>query len=82
MLTIVLARLPAIKAPVMPQEKSPIRAVLSADSKRQKGQEILKDSYLTQQAMSFADRKAEQRLQEAQRVCCCLLLQSLTVLLP
>lgn len=56
--------------------------VLSADSKRQKGQQILKDSYLTHQAMSFADRQAEQRLQEAQRVRCCLLSQSLTGLLP
>ena len=63
-------------------EKVKRMVVLSADSKRQKGQEILKDSYLTHQAMSFADRQAEQRLQEAQRVRCCLLLQSLTVLLP
>ncbi len=41
---------------------------LAADSKRLKGQEIMKESYLTHQATSFADRKAEQRLQEAQRV--------------
>ena len=40
----------------------------SADSKRQKGQEILKDSYLTHQAASFADRQAEQHLREAQKV--------------
>ena len=41
---------------------------LAADSKRLKGQELMKESYLTHQATSFADRKAEQRLQEAQRV--------------
>ncbi|CAK0782678.1 hypothetical protein CVIRNUC_005873 [Coccomyxa viridis] len=39
------------------------------NSKRQKGQEILKDSYLTHQAASFADRQAEQHLKEAQKVC-------------
>ena len=41
---------------------------LAADTKRLKGQEIMKDSYLTYQATSFAGRKAEQRLEEAQRV--------------
>ena len=39
-----------------------------ADSKRQKGQEILKDSYLTHQAASFADKQAEKHLREAQKV--------------
>ena len=47
-----------------------VRAILlyTADRKRQKGQEILKDSYLTHQAASFADRQAEQHLREAQKV--------------
>ena len=39
-----------------------------ADSKRQKGQEILQDSYLTHQAASFADKQAEKHLREAQKV--------------
>ena len=41
---------------------------MAADTKRLKGQEMMKDSYLTHQATSFAGRKAEQRLEEAQRV--------------
>ena len=41
---------------------------LAAGTKRLKGQELMKDSYLTHQATSFAGRQAEQRLEEAQRV--------------
>lgn len=46
--------------------------MLCADSKRLKGQEIMQDSYLTHQATFFAEKQAEQGLQEAQRVSCYL----------
>lgn len=46
----------------------PTGVAMAADTKRLKGQEIMKDSYLTHQATSFAGRLAEQRLEEAQRV--------------
>ncbi len=49
---------------------------LDADTKRLKGQELMKDSYVTHQATSFAGRQAEQRLEEAQRVRLFLSMQS------